>query len=52
MLAEVNVDEADIANIEPEQRARVFAIAFPDRQSKAMSPRSRCPRRSPRAARG
>ncbi len=30
MLAEVNVDEADIANIEPEQRARVFAIAFPD----------------------
>ena len=30
MLAEVNVDEADIANIETEQRARVFAIAFPD----------------------
>lgn len=30
MLAEVNVDEADIANIEPNQRARVFAIAFPD----------------------
>src|SRR5262252_2680206 len=28
MLAEVNVDEADIANIEPDQRARVFAIAF------------------------
>jgi len=30
MLAEVNVDEADIANIEPGQQARVFAIAFPD----------------------
>ena len=30
MLAEVNVDEADIANIETDQRARVFAIAFPD----------------------
>jgi HlyD family secretion protein len=30
MLAEVNVDEADIANIEPGERARVFAIAFPD----------------------
>jgi len=30
MLAEVNVDEADIANIEPGQRGRVFAIAFPD----------------------
>ena len=30
MLAEVNVDEADIANIEPDQHARVFAIAFPD----------------------
>ena len=30
MLAEVNVDEADIANIEPGQHARVFAIAFPD----------------------
>jgi HlyD family secretion protein len=30
MLAEVNVDEADIANIEADQRARVFAIAFPD----------------------
>lgn len=30
MLAEVNVDEADIANIEPGERARVYAIAFPD----------------------
>jgi HlyD family secretion protein len=30
MLAEVNVDEADIANIEPGEQARVFAIAFPD----------------------
>src|SRR4029078_9240068 len=30
MLAELNVDEANIANIEPNQRARVFAIAFPD----------------------
>ena len=30
MLAEVNVDEADIANIQPGQRGRVFAIAFPD----------------------
>jgi HlyD family secretion protein len=30
MLAEVNVDEADIANIEAGQRARVFAIAYPD----------------------
>jgi len=30
MLAEVNVDEADIATIEPGQHARVFAIAFPD----------------------
>ena len=30
MLAEVNVDEADIATIEPGEQARVFAIAFPD----------------------
>jgi HlyD family secretion protein len=30
MLAEVNVDEADIANIEPNQHARVYAIAYPD----------------------
>jgi HlyD family secretion protein len=30
MLAEVNVDEADIANIDADQRARVFAIAYPD----------------------
>jgi HlyD family secretion protein len=30
MLTEVNVDEADIANIEPGQRARVYAIAYPD----------------------
>jgi HlyD family secretion protein len=28
---EVNVDEADIANIEIGQRARIFAIAYPDR---------------------
>ena len=28
---EVNVDEADIANIEVGQRARVYAIAYPDR---------------------
>jgi HlyD family secretion protein len=30
MLTEVNVDEADIASIEPGQRARVYAIAYPD----------------------
>jgi HlyD family secretion protein len=30
MLTEVNVDEADIANIQPGQRARVYAIAYPD----------------------
>jgi HlyD family secretion protein len=30
MLAEVNVDEADIANIAPGQHARAFAIAFPE----------------------
>jgi HlyD family secretion protein len=30
MLTEVNVDEADIASIEPGQRARIYAIAYPD----------------------
>ena len=31
ILTEVNVDEADIANIEVGQAARVYAIAYPDR---------------------
>jgi HlyD family secretion protein len=30
ILTEVNVDEADIANVEAGQRARVFAIAYPE----------------------
>src|SRR4029078_314604 len=30
MLAEVNVDEADVGNIETDKGARVFGIAFPD----------------------
>jgi HlyD family secretion protein len=30
ILTEVNVDEADIANIAPGQRARIYAIAYPD----------------------
>jgi HlyD family secretion protein len=31
ILTEVNVDEADIANIAAGQRARVYAIAYPDK---------------------
>jgi HlyD family secretion protein len=31
ILTEVNVDEADIANIAPGQRARIYAIAYPDK---------------------
>jgi HlyD family secretion protein len=31
ILTEVNVDEADIATIAPGQRARIYAIAYPDK---------------------
>jgi HlyD family secretion protein len=31
ILTEVNVDEADIASIAPGQRARIYAIAYPDK---------------------
>src|SRR5206468_441538 len=49
IMAEVNVDEADIARVAVDQQAKVFPAAYPDQplvgrvESVAMAPRSTLP---------
>jgi HlyD family secretion protein len=56
IMAEVNVDEADIARVGVGQQAKVFPAAFPDQpvtgkvESVAMAPKSALPGAQARAA--